>query len=109
MLRQCSTPLVRSALIAPQWQQLAAAAVNSLGSWPCSAGSWLQASTAAAGRSYSAAGMPANAMDLIKELRKTSGAPISDVKVQKRCQSLATAMVWCGHVLPEHQAVGSSI
>jgi hypothetical protein len=26
--------------------------------------------------------MPANAMDMIKELRKTSGAPISDVKVK---------------------------
>jgi translation elongation factor EF-Ts len=28
--------------------------------------------------------MPANAMDMIKELRKTSGAPISDVKVKHR-------------------------
>jgi hypothetical protein len=35
--------------------------------------------------------MPANAMDMIKELRKTSGAPISDVKVTSRSSHAATA------------------
>lgn len=34
-------------------------------------------------RAYSASSMPANAMDLIKELRKISGAPIADVKVSR--------------------------
>ncbi|KAF6264793.1 elongation factor TS-domain-containing protein [Scenedesmus sp. NREL 46B-D3] len=81
MLRQCSTALVRSAFIGSQWQPFAAVAAISAGSWPCSAASLRKASTAAAdtSRNYSA-GMPANAMDLIKELRKTSGAPIADVK-----------------------------